>query len=327
MLRILVAGGLDESNKEVLPELQSFAQLLGKEVISQGHLLLNACRTSFDRTVAESANATAIELGHKPTDRIVSYVMSGHAPIHTFGNVRTSQLVDWELGNPRLRVPEPIETADAVVIVGGFLGTHRAANWARINGKPLLPVPRFGGAAEKIYTEELATFNDQHSSKISRTEFEDLAQLTSDQKDFAKTVVSLAEKLHTSSSVLAVMSFSDDPHLSDAYESFREICREFKYECARIDDESDIPRIVPELLQKLAQCAFCIVDISEEKPNVYYELGYAEAAKRPVIVTARKGTSLPFDVKDIPVLFWENQKGLKEQLRKRIKAIAAKQGR
>jgi hypothetical protein len=36
---------------------------------------------------------------------------------------------------------------------------------------------------------------------------------------------------------------------------------------------------------------------------------------------------LPFDVKDIPVLFWDGQKSLKEQLRKRVKTIAEKQGR
>src|SRR5215472_5016654 len=122
MLKILVAGGLDETNNEVLPKLQSFAQLLGKEVISRGHLLLNSCRTSFDRAVAESANGAAIELGYKPADRIVSYVMAGNTPVHNFGNVRTSQLVDWELGNPRLRIPEPVEAADAVVIIGGWLG-------------------------------------------------------------------------------------------------------------------------------------------------------------------------------------------------------------
>jgi len=68
---------------------------------------------------------------------------------------------------------------------------------------------------------------------------------------------------------------------------------------------------MPELLQKLSQCAFCIVDLTEEKANVYYELGYAEAAKRPVIVTAKKGTSLPFDVKDIPVVFGRIRKGSK----------------
>jgi hypothetical protein len=253
--------------------------------------------------------------------------MAGRAPAHTFGNVRTSQLVDWELGNPRLRVPEPIDSADAVIVVGGFLGTHRAANWARINAKPLLPIPRFGGAAEKIYSEELQSFGDLYSSKITKNEFENLAQLTSAPEEFVRTIISLAEKLQSSKSVLVVMSFSADPALSDAYESFKEICSEFGYECSRIDEGSDVPRIMPELLQRLAQCAFCVVDITEEKANVYYELGYAEAAKRPAIVTARKGTTLPFDVKDIPVLFWENQKGLKEQLRRRIKAIAEKQGR
>ena len=45
MLKILIAGGFDESNKDLLPKLHAFAQSLGKEVISQGHLLLNCCRT------------------------------------------------------------------------------------------------------------------------------------------------------------------------------------------------------------------------------------------------------------------------------------------
>jgi len=39
-------------------------------------------------------------------------------------------------------------------------------------------------------------------------------------------------------------------------------------------------------------------------------------------VTARKGTTLPFDISDVPVIFWEGQENLKEQLRNRIGAIA-----
>ena len=296
-------------------------------MIDQGHCLLNACRTTFDAAIAESAHTEAAARGLDPTDRIVSYVLSGAKPIHCLGNVRTSQLVDWELGSPKLRVPEPIEAADAVLVVGGFTGTHRAANWARIGGKPVLPIPRFGGAAGKIYAEELASFEERYSGRLSRDQFEDLAQLTSDPKQFAKTVVALAERVQASKSVLVVMSFSNDPALSDAYESFKEICVEFGYEAARIDDDSDVPRIMPELLQRLGRCAFCVVDLSYETVNVYFELGYASASKRPLIVTAKKGTPLPFDVKDIPVVYWESQKSLKEQLRKRIKAIAAKQGR
>ena len=229
-------------------------------------------------------------------------------------------------GQSNVSSARPIDSADVVLVVGGFIGTHRATNWARIGGKPVLPIPRFGGAAEKIYAEELASFDERYSGRLSRDQFEDLAQLTSDPKQFAKTVVSLAERVQASKSVLTVMSFSDDPSLSDAYESFKEICLEFGYVGARVDEENDVPRIMPELLQRLGRCAFCVVDLSHEKANVYYELGYAEASKRPVVVTAKKGTPLPFDVKDIPVHFWENQKSLKEQLRKRIHAIAVKQG-
>jgi hypothetical protein len=310
MLHILIGGGFDENDKERLPQLEEFARLLGKEVISQGHILMNACRTSFDQVVAESANAAVMALKGNPTDRIVSYVLGGQKPAHTFGNVRTSQLIDWELGNPRLRVPEPIELADAIVLVGGFTGTHRGANWARISGKPLLPVSRFGGAADKIYAQELDSFDHRYRGRLAKSEFENLAQLNSDLAEFAHTVISLAERLQASKSVIVVMSFSDDPALADAYESYKEVCREFEYDCHRIDDESNVPRILPELLAQIGACAFTIVDLSDEKANVYYELGYAEALKKPLVVTAKKGTRLPFDVKDIPVVFWENQKGL-----------------
>jgi hypothetical protein len=327
MLRLLIVGGFDETDKANLPKLREFAQMLGKEVIGQGHQLLNACRTSFDADVAESANTQAINLGLNPSDCIVSYVLAGQIPIHTYGKVRTSQLTDWELGNPKLKIPEPIDVADAVIVVGGFTGTHRATNWTRISGKPLLPIPRFGGAAENIYAEELASFDKHYSSRLTRDQFEDLAQLNSDLAAFAKTIISLAERVQESKSVLVIMSFSDDPLLGDANESFKEVCKEFGYECNRIDEENDIPRVMPELLQRLSGCAFCIVDLSDEKANVFYELGYAEGAKTPVVVTAKKGTSLPFDVKDIPVIFWDSQKTLKEQLRKKINVIAAKQGR
>ena len=72
MLRVLIVGGFDETDKENLPKLLEFAQLLGKEVIDQGHCLLNACRTTFDAAIAESAHTEAAARGLDPTDRIVS---------------------------------------------------------------------------------------------------------------------------------------------------------------------------------------------------------------------------------------------------------------
>ena len=62
-----------------------------------------------------------------------------------------------------------------------------------------------------------------------------------------------------------------------------------------------------------------IADVSDLSPNVFYELGYAKALGKDVIVTAKKGTQLPFDIGDIPAIFWEIQEDLKEGLRKYFK--------
>ena len=64
-----------------------------------------------------------------------------------------------------------------------------------------------------------------------------------------------------------------------------------------------------------------------ERPNVYYEMGYADALDKPMIATAKEGTNIHFDAKDVPIIFWNSQKQLKEDLRLRIQQIASKQGR
>lgn len=327
MLKILIGGGFDDEAEAGSAVAREFAGHLGREVIKQGHIVLGACRTELDQVVAENAARMLEELELAPADRIVSYVCAGEDPVHNFGNVLESQLSDWELGSPKLRVPEPIQLADVVVLVGGFQGTHRAANWTRIADKPLLAVKRFGGAAADIYVEELEEFERKYGARLDRGDYENLAQIGSPPSEFAEKVINLAEKVRASNSVFVIMSFSDDPALEDVLASYKEVCDEFGYDCRRIDEEADVPRILPEIMNRIVGCAFAVVDLSDEKANVYYELGFAEGCGKPRIVTAKKGTQLPFDVADIPVIFWENMVGLKKDLRQRMQVIAATQGR
>jgi predicted Rossmann-fold nucleotide-binding protein len=320
MMKILVAGGLDERNEELLKNQKEFAKLLGREIISQGHVLLNACLTSFDAAIAESAYHTASKEGKDPNERIVCYVLPDQKLAHEFGKILQSQLENWELAGPTLRVPEPIELADAVILVGGFEGTNRAANWTRIAKKPLLPVTRFGGTAEQVFSYEYDHF-DRYRGRISKADYENLTQLRSPLDALAKQVVLLAQMARASRAVFVIMSFSEDPALEDVLETYKAVCNEFDYVCERVDDASNVPRILPEIIERISGCAFAIVDLSEESVNVYYELGYAEGQNKPVIVTARKGTNLPFDAKDIPVIFWENQTGLRNMLSKKVAAL------
>jgi hypothetical protein len=56
-------------------------------------------------------------------------------------------------------------------------------------------------------------------------------------------------------------------------------------------------------------------------------LGFAKALGKDVIVTARKGTELPFDIGDIPTIFWEDQTDLKGGLEKCLAGLMSKYGR
>jgi predicted Rossmann-fold nucleotide-binding protein len=321
-MNILVAGGFDPDHADQEQQIQDFCFALGAEVAQKGHVLLNGCRTALDALVAKGAHDKLVELDDPNRDRrIISYVLSGLEPVHSYGTIIRSRLADWEIAKETFYTPEQVRDADVVVLVGGFEGTFRAANWSRIAQKPLLPFTAFGGAAAKIYDQELNEFDEKYAGLVTRLEYAELNSVKDDWTEHATDLVALAEKIAESRSVLAVMSYSGRVDLEDAFESFQQVCQELGYECERVTDESAGERILPEILSRLERAAFAIVDLTELRPNVFYELGYAEGMKKKVIVTAKEGTELPFDVKDIPTIFWDGQKRLKEDLKKRIQAM------
>jgi hypothetical protein len=65
----------------------------------------------------------------------------------------------------------------------------------------------------------------------------------------------------------------------------------------RADDISQPGTIIEQVKRHIEDADFCIGDLSGNNPNVMWELGYAHALGKPVIVL-RQGTSdLPFDVR------------------------------
>jgi predicted Rossmann-fold nucleotide-binding protein len=323
MAKILIAGALNLSQDNA----PDFVRYLGEEVVEQGHILLNGCRNEFDKMVAKGAYDLLKVKGIEPEKYIISYAIAGSEPAHEFGTVLRSRLPTWGLEFKRLYIPEPIHKADAVIIVGGQEGTMCAANWARIDNKPILPITAFGGAAASTYNEEIKDFESKYGDRIEQFQYETLNQVPLDLRKVAKDSVSLAARITTSKHVFVVMSFSPDPKLEDAYQSFVDVCKEYQYECKRLDDLNALDRIIPEIFMSIQKSAFVIVDLTEERANVYYELGFAQGLNKPVVITAYKGTLLPFDINDIPTIFWEGQKQLKERLKERIGEIASGQGR
>jgi nucleoside 2-deoxyribosyltransferase len=309
---ILIVGG-PPSGHPLPTDMRTFANELGRQVLAQGYVLLNGCMNEFDKVIAEGALAQA-NAGPKLDAKrsIRSWVLSGHEPSHRIGQLQQSALSSWDPGEGPQALPEPIAHADAVVLVDGERGTFRTANLARLAGKPVLPVAVFGGAAAILYDNE----SQRLASGRSGTPAPDFSVLNayqpSDWAEYAAEVVSLAGRMISGTSVFVVMSFR--PESDDTYGTIERVCRDFHLQAIRTDKTMETERIFERIVRGIHDAALVIVDVSFSSPNIYYELGYAEALGKTVIVIAKEGTELPFDTKDIPTLFWKDQTRLASAL-------------
>ncbi|MBN1441008.1 MAG: hypothetical protein JW929_16510 [Anaerolineales bacterium] len=98
-------------------------------------------------------------------------------------------------------------------------------------------------------------------------------------------------------------------------------------ECRRVDRKEFSGDIVAEIKRLIRSSAAVIVDLSEAKPNVLYEAGYAHALRKPTVhICSTPLSDLPFDVRNwntVPYRLGQTIL-LKEPLARRLKAVMVK---
>lgn len=325
-MKIFVGGSLrDVQTDETL--CRQFVEKFAEKITERGHVLLTGCRGSLDKAIAEAA-ALWLERNGRVKDirsQIISYKLKPDAPGHHIGRIQVSKRDDWSLSTPNLSLPEQIAEADVAVFVAGSEGTYFAANWARIGNKPILGVARFGGAGSVIFERERDEFSRKYSYLVSKEDFDMLNQYTNDVEQLAEDVLALCENLMISKNVFIVMSFKQE--YDDLYDAYDTVCHDFGFDAVRTDQVTSLERITPRILEGIKRSAFVIADVTEKSLNVFYEIGFAEGVGRPVIITAKVGTELPFDIKDTPIVYWNTLKELKQKLHPIIGEVKMKLGK
>lgn len=121
-----------------------------------------------------------------------------------------------------------------------------------------------------------------------------------------------------------VMAFGGNPALQDHYElAIRPTVEEFDLDCVRVDELDYNGKITEKIIGLIRNAHFVIADLTEERPNCYYELGYAHALNKVVIHTVNKESPIHFDVKDYNFIVYTRVQELADRLRKRIEATLA----
>lgn len=77
------------------------------------------------------------------------------------------------------------------------------------------------------------------------------------------------------------------------------ITKEKRGRCFRLDESRPAGRITDRLLTELRSATICIADLTENKPNVMWEVGFAMALEKPTILVTQDLAALPFDIKDM----------------------------
>lgn len=126
------------------------------------------------------------------------------------------------------------------------------------------------------------------------------------------------EVSNQASTAFIVMQFS--AQFEDLYEDvIRPVCEEVGIEAYRASDISRPGVILQDILQGLDESSVVIADLTPPNPNVFYELGYSHALRKPVILLAEHDTPLPFDISGYRVIFYDNTIGGKSNLESELR--------
>lgn len=112
-----------------------------------------------------------------------------------------------------------------------------------------------------------------------------------------------------------------DHELEDVLDSIKEASSQCGIHAERVDEVQCNSRITDRILESINKAQFVIVDLTKPRPNVFYEAGYAQGLNKTPIYVAKHGTRLEFDLKDYPVIFFQNMRELKTGLKERLMAL------
>lgn len=125
--------------------------------------------------------------------------------------------------------------------------------------------------------------------------------------------------------VFVLMSFdASNEKLPDYYAAMqRAVARvDPKLHCLNLDDVSPgSPRISDTAKQKIRNCRLAIVDLTDNSPNVFYELGYVHGIRRPCLITAQENTPRLFYPAEYRIITYSNATDLEKKVVRHLEGV------
>jgi guanylate kinase len=124
--------------------------------------------------------------------------------------------------------------------------------------------------------------------------------------------------------IFVLMSFNpNNPVLVDYYHAMQRAVNNLNMglRCINLDEFKDSIKITDEAKKNIEICRLAIVDLTENKQNVFYELGFAHGIKKKCVITAYSETELHTYPKEYKILLYNNADTLERELEKVLRNI------
>ena len=113
---------------------------------------------------------------------------------------------------------------------------------------------------------------------------------------------------------------------------FAPAIRDAGLEPYRVDRDPSVSVPIEDIEKRIEASAVCLVEISMNNPNVWYELGYAVASKREVVLVCSndREAPFPFDVQHRRIIRYATESSsdfhkARKEIEARLKAVLSKQ--
>jgi hypothetical protein len=113
-------------------------------------------------------------------------------------------------------------------------------------------------------------------------------------------------------SIFIIMPFEDD-WSDNVHDMIKQACAEVAATVEgltwqRADGISEPGRITDQIVNAILNADLIVADTTGYNPNVMFELGFADAARKPIVVLNQNVTANPFDIKDWRAIVYDTAK-------------------
>lgn len=133
-----------------------------------------------------------------------------------------------------------------------------------------------------------------------------------------------ATPIQADSAFIMMWMDQNRPELEDVYATIKRCFKKFGISAERADDIEHTGRITEEIVNKIKSSEFLYADLTGARPNVYYEVGFAHALSRKVILYRKSGEPLHFDLAGYNCPEYKNLVDLETKLNLKLESMTGR---